>query len=111
ATLADVVRVAIKVQALGLTASPHIVARRLESLAALRTALQELTAGGVHQVLLVAGDLDKPAGNFTSTLQIIDSGAIEEAGIRRVGVAGHPEGHREVGDDALWSALAHKQAY
>lgn len=111
ASLADVVRVAIKVQALGLSASPHIVARRLESLPALRSALAELSAGGVHQVLLVAGDLEKPAGNFTSTLEVIDSGALDAAGIQRAGVAGHPEGHRAVSDEALWDALAHKQAY
>jgi methylenetetrahydrofolate reductase (NADPH) len=111
ASLADVVRVALKVQALGLTASPHIVARRLESQASLRSALHELTAGGVHQVLLVAGDLPKPAGNFTSTLEVVDSGALEEAGIQRAGVAGHPEGHRDVEDASLWQALAHKQAY
>jgi len=111
ASLADVVRVALKLQALGVTASPHIVARRLESQQSLRSALRELTAGGVHQVLLVAGDLDKPAGNFTSTLEVIDSGALDEAGIQRAGVAGHPEGHRDVADQALWHALAHKQAY
>ena len=111
ASLADVVRVAIKVQALGLTASPHIVARRLESLAALRSALSGLAAGGVHQVLLVAGDLDKPVGEFPSTLEIVDSGALEQTGMQRVGVAGHPEGHRAVSDEALWGALAHKQAY
>lgn len=111
ASLSDVVRVAIKVQALGLSASPHIVARRLESLQALQTGLRDLTAGGVRQVLLVAGDLDKPAGNFPSTLEIIDSGALEEAGIQRAGVAGHPEGHRAVSTQALWDALARKQAY
>ncbi len=111
ASLGDVVRVAIKVQALGLNASPHIVARRLESLAALKAALRDLVAGGVRQVLLVAGDLDKPVGNFSSTLEIVDSGALEEAGIQRAGVAGHPEGHRDVDNQALWNALAHKQAY
>lgn len=111
ASLADVVRVALKLQDLGLTASPHIVARRLESQQSLRSALRELTAGGVHQVLLVAGDLAKPAGNFTSTLEVIDSGALEEAGIQRAGVAGHPEGHRDVADEVLWNALAHKRAY
>ena len=39
ATLDDVVRVAIKAEALGLRASPHIVARRLESERALRDGL------------------------------------------------------------------------
>jgi len=53
ASLDDVVRVAAKVQQLGFRASPHIVARRLESEQALRTALGQLTQAGVEQVLLV----------------------------------------------------------
>jgi len=111
ATLADVVRIAKQVQAAGLRASPHIVARRIESSQLLRGALRELHDGGVEQVLLVAGDRNPPAGEFTSTLEILDSGAVAESGITHVGVAGHPEGHPAVGSEALWSALATKQEY
>ena len=68
ASIHDVVRVASAVQRSGLRASPHIVARRIESEGVLRGALKELTAAGVEQVLLVAGDRDPPAGEFTSTL-------------------------------------------
>src|SRR5581483_6579177 len=56
ATLADVVRTAVKTAAVGLRPSPHIVARRIESEQSLRAALRELKAAGVEQVLLVAGD-------------------------------------------------------
>jgi methylenetetrahydrofolate reductase (NADPH) len=111
ATLDDVVRVAAKAQSLGFRASPHIVARRLESERALRTALGELKESGVEQVLLVAGDREQPVGKFTSTLEVIDSGATVEAGIMSLGVAGHPEGHRSVGPTVLWNALKHKQAF
>ncbi|HUN26655.1 MAG TPA: methylenetetrahydrofolate reductase [Steroidobacteraceae bacterium] len=111
AALADIVRVASKVQATGLKASPHIVARRIESAQALRAALQDLRAAGIEQVLLVAGDRNPPAGEFTSTLEILASGLLGEAGIRKVGVAGHPEGHPAVGAETLWSALKAKQAY
>src|SRR5215469_1696443 len=111
ASLDDVVRVALKVQALGFRASPHIVARRIESESALRAGLRELVDGGVEQVLLVAGDLEKPLGKFTSTLEIIDSGAIVDAGLKRIAVAGHPEGHKAVGPTTLWAALKHKQDF
>ena len=111
ATLDDVVRVDLKVQALGFRASPHIVARRLVSENALRAALGELREGGVEQVLLVAGDLDPPAGSFTSTLEVIDTGLLEKAQFARVGVAGHPEGHRAVGPTTLLAALRHKQEF
>jgi len=110
-SLDEVVRVAIKAQSLGFRASPHIVARRLPSEEALKSGLQQLTAAGVDQVLLVAGDLEKPAGPFTSTLDVIDTGLLEAAGIKRAGVAGHPEGHKSIPPDTILAALRHKQAF
>ncbi|MEJ0035448.1 MAG: methylenetetrahydrofolate reductase [Gammaproteobacteria bacterium] len=110
ASLDDVVRVAIQVQQLGFRASPHIVARRLESERALRTALGQLTEAGVEQVLLVAGDPPNPPA-YKSTLEVIATGAIEQSGIKVASVAGHPEGHKHVDDAELLAALKYKQAW
>src|SRR5262249_19705246 len=110
-SLNDVVRVAIKAQSLGFRASPHIVARRLPGETALKEALKELTDAGVEQVLLVAGDLERPVGPFTSTLEVIDTGLLEASGIRRAGVAGHPEGHTSIEPEVLLAALRHKQQF
>src|SRR5689334_20852680 len=60
ASLSDVVSIAIKAQALGFRASPHLVARRLEGERPLNAALQELRDAGVEQLLLIAGDLPHP---------------------------------------------------
>ncbi|HEU4593302.1 MAG TPA: methylenetetrahydrofolate reductase [Steroidobacteraceae bacterium] len=106
----DVVRVALRLQRLGLTASPHVIARRVADAARLRERLRTLAAAGVQQVLLVAGDMAIPNGAFSSTVELLESGVVQEAGIRRVGVAGHPEGHPVVPDDVLWQALERKQA-
>ncbi len=111
ASLDEVVRVALKVQALGLPACPHLVARRLESREALVRALAALRAGGVEQVLLVAGDTAQPAGGFASTLDVLDTGCLEGAGMPRAGVAGHPEGNSAISPAALWQALERKQAW
>ncbi|MEA3176828.1 MAG: methylenetetrahydrofolate reductase [Gammaproteobacteria bacterium] len=111
AKLQDVVRVAVKAQSLGFRASPHIVARRITSEVALARALETLREGGVRQVLLVAGDLQRPVGDFTSTLQILDTGLLESSGIEQVGVAGHPDGHPSINADALLTALRHKQDF
>lgn len=110
ATPDDIVRIALRIQALGLTASPHIIARRVVDPRRLGDRLRELAAGGVEQVLLVAGDLATPTGPFSSTLELLDSGVIQASGIRRVGVAGHPEGHPAVADEVLWQALERKLA-
>ena len=111
ATLEDIVRVALKVQQLGFRASPHIVARRTPSEHGLRDGLREMVDGGVEQCLLVAGDLEKPLGKFMSTLEIIDSGMLVDVGIKRIGVAGHPEGHKQVGSKVVWDALKYKQEF
>ena len=111
AVVDDVVRLAVKIAGLGFRASPHIVARRIESERALRDALTELREGGVDQILLVAGDRDPALGKFTNTLEILDSGITLETGIQSVGVAGHPEGHNLLGPTTLWSALKHKQEF
>lgn len=106
----DVVRVALRIQALGLTASPHVIARRVVDAQRLRERLRVLAAGGVQQVLLVAGDVAIPNPAFSSTLEMLESGVVRDAGILRVGVAGHPEGHPVVADEVLWQALERKQA-
>jgi methylenetetrahydrofolate reductase (NADPH) len=111
AILEDIVRVSLKVQSLGLRASPHIVARRLPSENGLRDALAELRAAGVEQVLVIAGDREAPLGPFAHSLDVIDSGALAGAGIRHIGVAGHPEGHKDVEPERLWQALHHKQEF
>lgn len=111
ATLEDVVRVAVKAQSLGFRASPHLVARRIANERALKSALGALRDAGVSQALLVAGDLQRPVGNFTSTLQVLDTGLLENSGMQRLGVAGHPDGHPSIGPDALLAALRYKQEF
>lgn len=111
AAVADVLRVAIEAQSAGFTASPHLVARRLASEAALRDFLTRLREHGIGQVLLVAGDLHTPLGPFRSTLDVIATGALAEAGLKRIGVAGHPEGHPAVGPADLLAALRAKQEF
>ena len=110
-TLAQVIKTAIAVQRAGFRATPHIVARRLSYQHTLRIALAELCAGGVEQMLLIAGDVGRATGEFENTLDVLKSGSVEKTGIKRMGVAGHPEGHRDVGPALLWNALKEKQAF
>jgi methylenetetrahydrofolate reductase (NADPH) len=91
---------------------PHIVGRRLETLQVLDNFLGQLAGqAGVDQVLTVAGDISAPVGKIESALQVLESGLLEKHGIKRIGVAGHPEGHREVSDAVLKDALNRKNEY
>jgi methylenetetrahydrofolate reductase (NADPH) len=111
ASFAQVIHAALAVQRAGFHATPHIAVRRVTTAQALRTALQELRSGGVEDILLIAGDAPRPLGEFSSTLNVIESGILEESGISRVGIAGHPEGHNAVTSAFLWEALEAKQAF
>jgi methylenetetrahydrofolate reductase (NADPH) len=111
ATLVQVVKTALAVQAAGFQATPHIVARRLNYPETLRSALSELVAHDVGQVLLVAGDTAHAAGEFESSLDVFASGLLEKSGLKRIGVAGYPEGQRGIGPTLLAGALQTKQAF
>jgi methylenetetrahydrofolate reductase (NADPH) len=111
ATLAQLVKTTLAVQAAGFQATPHLVARRINYPATLRSTLAELLAHGVEQALLVAGDTEHAVGEYESTLDVFASGLLEKSGIKRIGVAGYPEGQRGIGLAMLSSALKAKQAF
>src|SRR6476469_2894991 len=108
----DTVALAARLKKEDMDPVPHIVARRTESAAVLDDFLSRLVGeAGVTRVLCVAGDIAKAEGEFDSALQILERGFLEKHGIKKIGVAGHPEGHKDVADDALRDAIARKNAY
>jgi methylenetetrahydrofolate reductase (NADPH) len=111
ASFAQVIRAALAVRRAGFLATPHIAVRRVPNSQVLRAALAELRAGGVEDILLIAGDAPRPIGEFSGTLDVLQSRILEESGITRVGIAGHPEGHSAVDSALLWEALEAKQAF
>lgn len=111
ATLEDVIRASLRLQAGGLSASPHIVARRIDGPDALESACARLGAAGVVRALVVAGDDAAPAGPYASSLDVLRAELLQRHGITRIGVAAHPEGHRAIGQTVLWRALHDKQVF
>lgn len=91
----------------GFVPVPVIAARRLESEESLRQYLAAL-ANKTDSVLVVGGDPALPRGPYPDAASVIGSGLLEEHGITRVSVAGHPGGHPAVADDVLWPALLGK---
>lgn len=97
------------VHALGFAPMPHLSARRITSQAALGRFLDRAVGeAGVERCLLIAGDLSTPVGPFADSASIIETGLLERAGIRSVGVGGHPEGHPVMTRDAQWLTLERK---
>ena len=89
-----------------------VPARRLASETEARDYLHRLvTEAGVRDIQLVAGDREPPRGPFRDSLDVLDSGILETAGLARVGVAAHPGGHPHADDAELRRALRVKQAW
>ncbi|WMJ69221.1 methylenetetrahydrofolate reductase [Stenotrophomonas sp. 24(2023)] len=97
------------VRELGFTPMPHLSARRIGSLAALDRFLQRAVAdAGVERCFVIAGDPPVPAGPFADSAALIGTGLLERAGIRMVGVGGHPEGHPAMTVAQGWQVLGDK---
>ena len=93
----------------GFTPVPHISARRLPSQQALEEFLGALRDDGTtRDVFVVGGDPARPEGPYRSSLDVIRTGLLEKYGIGSVSISGYPEGHPDISDDLLWSAMAGK---
>lgn len=93
----------------GLTPVVHVAARNLESRAQaadLLARLREL-AQATH-LLMVGGDRADAAGPFATSLDLIETGLLQQYGITHIGIAGHPEGHPKVATHILDRALQDK---
>jgi len=95
----------------GMTPVPHIAARNLPSVAAFERFASELHRAGVRQALLLAGGASMPAGDLTSSLELLASGVMEGLGFEHLFVAGHPEGSPDIDAAGLAAALAYKNDY
>ena len=108
-SLDRVVAAAAQIRKAGLVPVPHIVARNLESRAVLEDLIARLVGeAGLDRALVLGGDRDHPAGEFDSSLQLIETGVFQRNGIGRIGLACYPEGHPRVADQILEEARASK---
>ncbi|MEW5421564.1 methylenetetrahydrofolate reductase [Amorphus sp. 3PC139-8] len=109
---ATLVEAAKRVRDLGYVPVPHIAARRLTTTAAFEERIRALTEEvGVNEVLIIGGGLDKPTGDFASTMTVLETGMLERFGIKEIGVAGHPEGSPDFSEDTAYEALRLKQTF
>jgi methylenetetrahydrofolate reductase (NADPH) len=102
---------AIRLKAAGFNPVPHVAARLFASAAALDRFLAQLTQEAqVERILIIAGDRDRPAGDYHSALEVIDGGLLQRRGINEIGIAGYPEGHPRISQQELDRALMDKIA-
>lgn len=99
----------LTVRKLGFEPMPHLSARRIASLAGFESFVQRAVAeAGVERCFVIAGDPSTPVGPFTDSAALIDTGVFERAGIKVIGVGGHPEGHPVMSTADQWNVLERK---
>src|SRR3984957_6461729 len=109
--LAMRVAAAAAVKRLGFTPVPHISARRLKSQEMLEEFLTGLRdVGATEHVFSVGGDPAVPLGPYEDSLALIESGVLQQYGVKHVSIGGYPDGHPDIATDVLWSALEKKAA-
>ena len=110
----EMVRTAARLRAEGMEPMPHFPARIIPN----RETLDDWIAryrgeADVREALVLAGGVTEPVGAYHASTQLLESGAFD--GFRRLHVAGHPEGNRDIDPDGGTSnvseALRWKQAF
>lgn len=106
-----IVAAAARLRRAGFQPVPHVAARRLASFTQLKDFLARARGeADVEAALVIAGDADTPAGPFHDCLAILQTGLLQQHGVRRVGIAGYAEGHPKIAAPTLDAALRAKLA-
>ncbi len=112
----DMIATAKRVAGEGYKVMPHFPARIIKDQATLADWIARYQGeAGVDQALLLAGGVEKPHGAFHSSMQLLESGEFGKAGFKRLHVAGHPEGNKDIDPDGsrknVDAALRWKQKF
>ena len=114
--IATMVATAKRISEEGFKVMPHIPARIIQNQTMLNDWISMYqNEAGVEEALLLAGGSTKPVGDYDSSMQLIESGLFDKAGFKRLHIAGHPEGNKDIDPDGgmknVSEALSWKQEF
>jgi len=100
----------------GFIPMPHFPARIIEDKDMLDSWLSQYSGeANVQEALLIAGGSKEPAGVYDSSIQIIETELFDKYNFKRLHVAGHPEGNKDIDKDSTHTnvnkALSWKNEY
>lgn len=93
----DMVATAKRLATDGFAVMPHFPARIIKDSATLADWIARYQGeADVKQALLLAGGVTTPHGDFSDSMQLMETGLFDKAGFTNLHVAGHPEGNRDI---------------
>jgi methylenetetrahydrofolate reductase (NADPH) len=112
----DMVATAKRIADEGFPVMPHMPARIIRDKATLADWIDRYQGeAGVDQALLLAGGVETPVGDFHCSMQLMETGLFDQKGFKRLHVAGHPEGNKDIDPDGsdwnVMEALQWKQKF
>jgi methylenetetrahydrofolate reductase (NADPH) len=92
----------------GYDVAPHLAARQFVDTRHVAEVVGRLSAAGVRSVFVIGGDSPTPAGGLPDAYALLQ--AMQAAGhsFEEVGIAGYPEGHAAIAQEAVDLALKQK---
>lgn len=112
----DMVATAKRLREAGMKVMPHFPARIIKDKTILGDWIAQYQGeAGVDQGLILAGNPANQTGQFDSSMHLLETGLFDRAGFKRLHVAGHPEGNRDIDPDGsdknVMDALRWKQDF
>jgi methylenetetrahydrofolate reductase (NADPH) len=96
----DMVATAKRIKGEGYDVMPHFPARIIKDKATLENWISMYQGeADVKQALLLAGGVTNPHGDFSDSMQLLDTGLFDKAGFTNLHVAGHPEPNMDIDPD------------
>ena len=112
----EMVKTAKKINEQGYATMPHFPARIIKDKKTLKDWISNYqNEANVKSALLLGGGINKPYGEYDSSIQLIESELFDLAGFEKLYIAGHPEGNKDIDPDGstknIDQALSWKNEY
>ncbi len=112
----EMIATAARLRDEGFDPMPHFPARIIKDATTLEDWIKHYSMdAGVTQALLLGGGISTPHGDFDNSMQLIETGLFDRYGFKRLHIAGHPEGNRDIDPDGsdknVMEALRWKQKF
>jgi methylenetetrahydrofolate reductase (NADPH) len=92
----------------GYRVAPHLAARQFADRSQVADVVARLHEAGVRAVFVIGGDSPEPKGPFPDAYSLLQAMQAVGHSFEEIGIAGYPEGHAAISQDAIDLALKQK---